>query len=230
MIEHVFKRASLYSKWAELVLATCDEEIKNFSNGKNIPVIMTSSVHTRALDRVAEAVELINCSVDEEDIIVCVQGDEPMLRPDMIDAVVDPLVLDINKAGTILAMHIVEESVWKNPDTVKVVSNDEGEVLYTSRAEIPYCKGNFSPELNARRIGGIFAFRWKYLKQFTAHPETRLETLESCDSNRVLDMNFRQHIAPYPHRSFYSVDSPEDIEIVEKFMRIDDLFNQYKSQ
>lgn len=228
MIEHVLLRAQMYNGWTSLVLATCDSEIEQFAIEMGFPVVMTGSHHTRALDRVAEAIERLGEEVDDGDIVVCVQGDEPMMRPDMIDAVLAPLLEDPAKAGTILSMHITDESIWRNPDTVKVIHNAAGEVLYTSRALVPYCKSGFSADLLARRIYGIFAFRWKYLKAFTGHPETRLEQLEACDSNRILDMSFRQHIAPYPSIRSFSVDSPGDIELVESQMVDDEYWHLYK--
>lgn len=228
MVEHVYLRAKMYAGWDRLVLATCDKEIESFATSKAIPMVMTASHHTRALDRVAEAVDRLGEPVAEDDIVVCVQGDEPMMRPDMIDAVMAPLLKDRTIPGTILSMHIVDESIWRNPDTVKIIHNAAGEVLYTSRAAVPYCKGPFSADLMARRIYGIFAFRWKYLKAFTAHAETRLEKLESCDSNRILDMSFRQHIAPYPNIESFSVDSPADIVLVEKHIAADGYWVRYK--
>jgi len=228
MVEHVFLRARMFAGWANLVLATCDREIEQLAVDRGFPVVMTGSHHTRALDRVAEAVERLGENVADDDVVVCVQGDEPMLRPDMIDTVVAPLLEDPAKAGTILAMHITEESIWLNPDTVKLVFNESGEVLYTSRAPLPYCKGEFSADLMARRIYGIFAFRWRHLKAFTAHQETRLERLEACDSNRILDMPFRQHIAPYPYVKSYSVDSPSDIALVEQHMLGDEYWIRYR--
>src|SRR4051794_27421665 len=102
---------------------------------------MTGSHHTRALDRVAEAVERLPGRYADDDVVVCVQGDEPMMRPDMINTVLAPVLADPSIPCTVLAMHIAEESIWLNPDTVKIVHNDAGEVLYTSRAPVPYCKG-----------------------------------------------------------------------------------------
>lgn len=227
MLEHVYRRAKLYGAWDELILATCDEEIADFGHKLKIPVIMTGAHHTRALDRVAEAVELLPNPAAADDIVVCVQGDEPMLRPDMISAVIDPLLKDPGVPGTILSLHVTDEALWRNPDTVKLVANAAGEVLYTSRAPVPWCK-TFSADLMARRIGGIFGFRWKYLKAFTAHAETRLEKLEACDSNRILDMPFRQRMAPYPAFESYSVDSPSDVALVEKHMASDPLWLKYK--
>jgi 3-deoxy-manno-octulosonate cytidylyltransferase (CMP-KDO synthetase) len=80
----------------------------------------------------------------------------------------------------------------------------------------------------ARRIYGIFAFRWRYLRAFTTHEQTRLEKLEACDSNRILDMSFRQYIAPYPYVRSFSVDSPSDIQLVEQHMLSDELWPLYR--
>jgi len=227
MIEHVYLRANLYKDWDKLVIATCDEEIKNFSESKSFPVVMTGDHHTRALDRVAEAVENLSGTADD-DIIICVQGDEPMMRPDMMDAVVAPLLADETIPCTVLAMHITDNELWLNPDTVKIIHNDKGEVLYTSRSPVPFCKGEFSEDLMARRIYGILAFRWKYLKEFTANNETRLELLEACDSNRILDMHFTQHIAPYPSIQSFSVDSPSDVELVKSHILDDGITSLYQ--
>lgn len=228
MVEHVYIRANMYDGWDELVVATCDDEIRDFATSTDIPVVMTGTHHTRALDRVAEAGTRLNLELDDHDVIVCVQGDEPMLRPDMINAVVAPLKEKPEIPGTVLAMHITDEDLWRNPDTVKIVHNAMGEVLYTSRAPVPYCKGAFTSELLARRIYGIFAFRWKYLTAFTKHAETRLEAIEACDSNRILDMDFVQHIAPYPNIKSFSVDSPSDIRLVEKSMETDEIWLTYR--
>jgi 3-deoxy-manno-octulosonate cytidylyltransferase (CMP-KDO synthetase) len=227
MLEHVYLRAKMYAGWTDLVLATCDDEIAQFARSKFIPVIMTGAHHSRALDRVAEATERLDRSYVDDDIVVCVQGDEPMMRPDMIDAVLSPLLANSAVPCTVLAMQIAEESIWLNPDTVKIIHNDAGEVLYTSRAPVPYCKEKFSPELMARRIYGIFSFRWRYLKAFTAHEQTRLEKLEACDSNRILDMPFSQYIAPYPYVKSFSVDSPSDIRLVEQHMESDEYWARY---
>lgn len=221
MLEHVFERARLYDGWDTLVLATCDDEIREFGAKHDYTTVLTGAHHTRALDRVAEAAEKLEA--EDNDLVVCVQGDEPMLVPEMIAAVVDPIMRNENIPATVLAVHITDESVWLNPDTVKIASNASGEILYTSRAPIPYAKNGFSEELGAHRVSGIFAFRWSRLRAFTEHPETRLEKLEACDSNRILDMSFRQVVAPFPATPFYSVDSPQDIELVESAMKNDPL-------
>jgi 3-deoxy-manno-octulosonate cytidylyltransferase (CMP-KDO synthetase) len=216
MLAHVYDRAKLYNKWDYLGIATCDDKIKEYAIESNYNCIMTSINHTRALDRVAEAVTKIkNLHIDDEDIIINVQGDEPMLHPEMFTALLLPILENDYIDCTILAMLIAEEKIWRNPDTVKIINNSDGKILYTTRAAAPYNNNVFNDSIKSHRIYGLFAFKWKYLKLFTEHPETDLERLESCDSNRILDMPFSQYIAPYPYLKSYSVDSLQDIELVE---------------
>jgi 3-deoxy-manno-octulosonate cytidylyltransferase (CMP-KDO synthetase) len=145
----------------------------------------------------------------------------------MIEAVIEPIAASSHVSATVLAMEIHDEEIWRNPNIVKLIANDLNEVLYTSRSPIPYAKDGFSPALGALRIHGIFAFRWKELREFTEFPETRLERLESCDSNRILDMPYSQYVAKYPNRHSFSVDSPEDVVLVEQYMPNDPLWGRY---
>lgn len=226
MVEHVFLRARMYQQWDGLFLATCDEEIANFAKQKSFPYVMTANTHVRCLDRVAEAIEKQITDINDHDIVVCVQGDEPMLHPDMIKEVIKPLQADASVDCTVLAMNIVDEAQFKNPDTVKIIHDMQGNVLYTSRSPVPYCK-TFSPELDAKRIYGIFAFRWHFLKLFTTLAASPLELAESCDSNRIMDHGYKQRIAPFPYQPQFSVDSPSDIALVEKHLQLDKLWGQY---
>lgn len=228
MLAHVYGRAKLFKEWDFLSIATCDKEIEKFALENKFKCTMTSDKHTRALDRVAEAVEKITeFVVSDDDIVINVQGDEPMIHPEMFPALIEPILKRNDVNATILAMLIEEDSIWRNPDTVKLIYNEKGEILYTSRAAIPFNNNKFSKELQARRIYGLFAFYWKYLKKFSAHSETRLEKLESCDSNRILDMDFCQHIAPYHFIRSYSVDNIKDIDIVEANIRSDKYWGKY---
>ena len=227
MVEHVFHRANMYKNWDGLFIATCDEVIKDFCVSKKFPVIMTSTSHTRALDRVAEAASLCEIDLLDTDIVVCVQGDEPMMRPGMVDAVVQPLLDDSTVSGTILGMEITSEELFMNPDIVKIVHDKSGDVTYTSRSPIPYCKSFPPVGFIPRRIYGIFAFRWGYLKKFTSMEESPLELAEACDSNRLFDNGLKQRVAPYPNIPSFSVDSIKDIELVEKHMKSDLLWGKY---
>ena len=225
LLEHCYLRARLYDRWDKLVITTCDDKIRTFAEDKDYPVIMTSTTHTRALDRVAEAAEKYG-DVEDGDIVVCVQGDEPLLGPDMIEAIIKPFFDDPEVEGTVLSVPILDEEIFFNPDMVKLVHNLKGDVLFTSRAPIPYAT-SFSPDIGAKRVGGIFGFRWYFLKWFTSLQESPLEISEACDSNRIYDNGRRQRIAPAPIRPYISVDSPEDIARVEAVIENDFLWGQY---
>ena len=216
----------MFERWDGLYLATCDEEIRAFGEANGFPVLMTATTHVRALDRVAEAAETCGLDLADDDIVVCIQGDEPLLGPDMIEAVIKPFDEDPTVRGTLLAVSIEDEETFLNADTVKIVHDLKGDVLYTSRSPIPYAE-SFSPELGAKRVGGIFGFRWEFLKWFTATPESPLEAKEACDSNRICDNGFRQRIALAPARPYVSVDSPGDVARVEAFMTEDSLWRKY---
>jgi 3-deoxy-manno-octulosonate cytidylyltransferase (CMP-KDO synthetase) len=231
MVEHVYRRASLFKNWKKLILATCDKEILQFAKNKNIPATMTSSKHKRCLDRVYEAILQIEKKekIKDADIIICVQGDEPMLHPQMIRNSLKPILNSQNVNCTVLAMDIVKENQFLDPNVVKVVHDIKDEVLYTSRSPIPYCK-KFSKYIRAKRIYGIFAFRWKFLKKFTNTKESFLERVESCDSNRICDNNRGQFIARQKFVNSFSVDCPADLTKVSKYMKKDTLFRIYKNQ
>jgi 3-deoxy-manno-octulosonate cytidylyltransferase (CMP-KDO synthetase) len=227
LIEHCFVRARMYPHWDGLYLATCDDPIRDFAASRAFPVVMTGSHHIRALDRVAEAA--VNCGLElaSDDLVVCVQGDEPLLGPDVIEAVIKPFRQDQGMRATMLAVPIVDEPTFLNPDIVKIVHDLKGNVLYTSRSPVPYCK-TFSPDLGAMRVGGIFGFRWELLQWFTQTPESPLERAEACDSNRLCDNGVFQRIAPIPYRPYVSVDSPEDVALVERYMVSDPYWALYK--
>jgi len=226
MVEHVYRRAALYKKWDYLVLSTCDEAIRQYAESVNIPVVMTGSHHTRALDRVAETMELCGLEIADEDIVLNVQGDEPMMRPDMFDTTIQPMLEDSNCLGTILALPIIDEAQFHDPNTLKIVHNLKGDILYTSRSPVPYCK-KFNKELGVHRIYGIFGFRWHYLKKFTSLSESPLEINEACDSNRLYDYGFTQRIAKYPYIDSFSVDVPEDAAKVEEHIVRDPYYLEY---
>ena len=229
MLEHVWHRSKMYKKWDELFLATCDVEIKEFADSKNIPCIMTSDKHERALDRVAEAIENSDFEINEDDIVLNVQGDEPMMRPDMISATVKPMIDNADVNGVVLSMPIIDEAQFNDPNTLKIIHNIKGDILYTSRAPIPYCK-EWSLDIEAKRIYGIFGFRWGFLSKFTKMPESPLELVESCDSNRLYDNGLTQRVAQYPYVDSFAVDTPEDAEKVEAHIKADPYWRKYNEQ
>jgi 3-deoxy-manno-octulosonate cytidylyltransferase (CMP-KDO synthetase) len=230
MVEHVYRRASFFKSWKKLILATCDKEIMEFAKKKNIPAVFTSNKHKRCLDRVCEAILKLekNEKIKDTDMIICVQGDEPLLYPNMITNTLKPFSKNKKVNCTVLAMDIVNKNEFLDPNVVKIVHDINDEVLYTSRSPIPYCK-NFSKKIKAKRIYGIFAFKWKFLKKFTKTKESFLEKVESCDSNRICDNGRTQFIARQKFMHSYAVDTPDDLIKVSKYMKKDKLFKKYNN-
>jgi 3-deoxy-manno-octulosonate cytidylyltransferase (CMP-KDO synthetase) len=226
MLEHCFLRARLFGGWDGLFVATCDNEIRAFCEDKGFPVVMTADSHSRALDRVAEAMEICGVIDGDDDIVVCVQADEPLLGPDMLEAVIAPFAEDERIEGTLLAVPITEKAPWLNPDIVKIAHDLKGDVLYTSRSPIPYAKA-FPPAGGAKRVGGIFGFRRHFLRWFSKLPESPLEQAEACDSNRICDNGRRQRIAQASQRPYVSVDSPSDVKLVEAALPGDPYWGTY---
>ena len=217
MIEHVYERSKLFKNWKNLFLTTCDKEIKSFCSTKNIPVIMTSKKHKRCLDRVYEAASKIK-GIKDRDIVVCVQGDEPMMKTEMIENVLKPIYKNKKINATVLAMDIIDERQFRDINAVKIIHKISGEVLYTSRVPIPHTK-NFTKKTKAKRIYGIFAFRWHSLKKFYFTKPSFLEISESCDSNRICDNHGGQFIAKQKYEDSFSVDTEKDLKKVEKYLK-----------
>jgi len=217
MIEHVYERSKLFKKWQNLFLTTCDNEIKKFCFTKKIPIVMTSKKHKRCLDRVYEAASKVK-EIKNNDVVVCVQGDEPMMRPEMIENVLKPLYKNKKINATVLAMDIIDESQFRDKNTVKIVHKISGEVLYNSRSPIPHTE-NFSRKTQAKRIYGIFAFKWHALKKFYSNNSSFLEISESCDTNRICENYGGQFIAKQKYVDSFSVDTKKDLKKVENYLK-----------
>lgn len=217
MIEHVYERSKLFKNWQNLYLTTPDNQIKNFCKKKKIPFIMTSKKHKRCLDRVYEAASKVR-GIKDKDIVICIQGDEPMLKPIMIKNVLKPFHKNKKIKSTVLAMDIIDEAQFRDPNTVKIIHKRSGEVLYQSRMPIPYTT-NFSKKTKAKRIYGIFAFKWQELKRFHFTKPSYLEISESCDTNRICDNFGGQFIAKQKYEDSFSVDTKKDLIKVEKYLK-----------
>lgn len=212
MIEHVYRSAAACTALDDVMLATCDDEIASVANTFGARVAMTSALHERASDRVAEA-----ASNDPADIVVMIQGDEPMIRPEMISAAVAPLLSDPSLVCTNLAadIHSAEEIV--DPNTIKIVVTRDGRALYFSRQPIPSSvKGTFVPGDWLKQVC-VIAFRHDGLRQFRALEPGRLEQAESIDMLRFLEHGVPVQIVRTEFQT-YAVDTPGDLARVERLM------------
>lgn len=221
MIEHIYKRVAMSKSLDATYIATCDEEIRQIAEGFGAQVIMTSDIHERASDRVAEAVVYLDA-----DLIVMVQGDEPMTHPDMIDTAVAPFKDDPKLGCVNLVRKIDHEADYLDANTIKVVMNQHNDALYMSRRPIPtIAKSGFADTAAYKQVC-IIPFRRSTLYQYTQLTPTPLEKLESIDMLRLLEHGMQVKMVPTEFNT-QAVDTPEDLARVEKLMAADPLLSQY---
>ena len=226
MIGHCYFRTSMCSELDEVVVATCDEEISRFIESIGGSAIMTSPSHERASDRTAEAMlKIEEWSGKRVDIVVMVQGDEPMDTPKMISSAIAPMLNDPDLNVVNLMGKIRSIAEFDDPNTVKVVTGQDGNALYFSREPIPSRKkGVFSTDLSKQIC--IIPFRRDYLLEFNQHPQTPLEKVESVDMLRVLEKGDNVKMVAVDEDSV-GVDTPEDLEAVVELMKKDKLMRSY---
>lgn len=211
MVEHV-RRRSLLAQGVDLVaVATCDEAIKAAVESYGGRAVMTKDTHERCTDRVEEAMQTL-----PGDIVAMVQGDEPLLNPEAISQVVQPLLDDLDLDVVNLLSPLESSADYANPNIVKAVCDRRGNVIYLTRAAVPNFRHTI--DVPVYRQTGIMAFRATFLPAFSSLPETALEMAESVDMLRLLEhgVRIRGVVAGY---ITIGVDRPCDVELVESVLR-----------
>jgi 3-deoxy-manno-octulosonate cytidylyltransferase (CMP-KDO synthetase) len=212
MIEHVYTRTATCSALDEVVVATCDEEIAAAARALGARVAMTSPAHERASDRVAEVL-----SGDPADLVVMVQGDEPMVQPGMIAAAAGALHSDTTVGCANLMAEIESDAELRDPNTIKVVTDRGSRALFLSRMPIPNPgAAPFAPGRWWKQVC-IIAFRRAALLEFAALPSGPLERAESIDVLRFLEHGRPLLMVPTSVRT-HAVDTLEDLARVEGLM------------
>ncbi|MGH7467771.1 MAG: 3-deoxy-manno-octulosonate cytidylyltransferase [Longimicrobiales bacterium] len=222
MLEHVVRRTAACSLLSEVIVATCDQEIVDVVEAFGGQATMTSALHERASDRVAEAV----AARSGADIVVMVQGDEPMIRPEMISAAVQPLLDEpqVVCVNLVSMLHTLDEI--RDPNTIKVVMDRNGDALFFSRQPIPSLRGqSFVPGLWHKQVC-VIPFRRETLEQFAALPPAPLEMAESIDMLRLLEHGIAVRMVPTDVET-HAVDTPHDLETVASMMALDPFTENY---
>jgi 3-deoxy-manno-octulosonate cytidylyltransferase (CMP-KDO synthetase) len=226
MIGHCYFRTRMSSLLDATYIATCDDEIRMYAESIGAPCIMTADTHERASDRIAEAMLKIEQDTGKQhDIVVLVQGDEPMLRPSMVDTMVASLAENpsLTVANGVAPINSTEE--FDDPNEVKVVVGVNGDAIYFSRAPIP-SREKWNGELLMRKQICIIPFRRDYLLEFNSLTQTELEIIESIDMLRVLETGGNVRMVEIEDET-YSVDTQDDLERVRRLMENDDLVPLY---
>ncbi len=232
LIQHVWERAVRARKLERVVVATDDQRIQAAVAAFGGEVIMTAPDHTSGTDRAAEAVRRIESRGEPIEIVLSIQGDEPLLDPAALDALVGVLEEDPSLEFATLAEPFTSVSDVLDPGTCKVVTGAAGDALYFSRSPIPFLRsagpGGIAPLAAALarrpqpvsgyfRHVGIYAFRREALAAFSRLPAGTLEAMEGLEQLRVLEAGRRMRVVISSHATV-DVDTPEDLETVRSLL------------
>jgi len=216
MIGHVYERVSRSEVLCMTAVATCDSEIYDYIEAIGGNAVMTANTYERASDRCAEALIALelehNCKYD---IVVMVQGDEPMTHPDMISEAVQPMLGDSSIKVVNLLGAIEDIQEFEDRNCIKVVCDVNSDALYFSREPIP-TKSKIEEVVMSKQVC-IIPFTRDFLLEYTSLPPTPLEEAECVDMMRVLEYGMKVRMVPTKHVSF-AVDVPDDLIRVEKLM------------
>lgn len=228
MIGHCYFRTAMAKTLAETWIATCDREIYDYARSVGAKAVMTKDTHERACDRAAEAMLNIERETGRRvDVLCMVQGDEPLLRPEMVDEAVTRLLQTGSKIACLMA-DIETQAEFDDPNCVKVVTDLEGRALYFSREPIPSRK-KWSKTAPHRKQVPVIPFQRDYLLRFTQLAPTPLEQIESVDLMRCLEHGDAVPLAVTTHKTV-SVDTPADLKRAEAVMAGDPLLPRYSGE
>jgi len=216
MLQHVWERASEARYLAGIIIATDDERIAQVATSFGARVRMTRSDHPSGTDRVAEAV-----SVENAEIIVNIQGDEPLIDPAAIDAAVLPMVHEPDIVMATLKKKIYNPAEIANPNVVKVVTDRAGGAIYFSRCPIPYLRDageNPPPGVHYKHVG-LYVYQRDFLMQYPALPVGPLEHAERLEQLRALENGYRIRVVETEYES-WGVDTPEDLAMVTRLFAV----------
>lgn len=213
LLQWVIEGARTSRHLEEIWVATDHEEIAALARRCEVPVMMTASDLPTGSDRAYQAVRDQNI-----DIVVNIQGDEPLITGTLLDQLVTPLFNTPELSMATLGRTLQPQDL-KSPNTAKIVLNQRNEAIYFSRFPIPYSRVD-APEHGAVCLKhiGLYAFRKSFLAEFCAQPPTPLESAEGLEQLRALYLGARIHVVHVEHES-WGVDTPEDIAKVEALLR-----------
>ena len=195
------------------MIATDDSRIAQACEAFGANVIMTSVDHPTGTDRIAE----VAASQSEATHIINIQGDEPLIEPQLIDQLAQALIEDAGVSMATAANVITEDAMMEDPNVVKVVLANNGDALYFSRSPLPFRRSE-SPDLQLYRHKGIYAYRRDFLQQFVTWPPSPLELAESLEQLRALENNARIKVLITDDES-PGVDTPEQADAIEKLLQ-----------
>lgn len=214
MIQYVYQRATSCPDVSEVFVTTDDERIFQCVHDFGGDAIMTAQDHSSGTDRIGEAVKKLD--LNKDDIIVNIQGDQPVFEPSVISQMVAPLMEDEDIPMGTLKYAIKDKKEIENSNIVKVVTDREGFALYFSRYPIPFIRDSETSQIHYKHLG-FYAYRRDFLLEFSRFPTGGLEAAEKLEQLRVLEQGFKIKVIETISDSV-EVDTPKDIGRVEEIL------------
>ena len=214
MIQRVYEQTAKAVNITKVVVATDDHRIEATVKAFGGEVVMTSDRLTSGTDRVASAADILGLSPD--DILINVQGDQPIFDPECLDELVAPFAEDPDLQMSTLAYQITDQRELTDPKDVKVCFDQKDFALYFSRSRIPYPRDG-EKEVPTYKHLGFYAYKKRFLDIISALPVSELENIEKLEQLRVLEHGYKIKVVVTRHDS-PEVDLPEDIERVERII------------
>jgi len=213
LIQRVYEQAKQAKRITSVVVATDDERIVDAVRRFNGEAVLTRTDHASGTDRVAEVAR----EHPDAQLVINIQGDEPLMRPEMIDRLVDAMEQEPTvPMGTLMTL-LKDQAALTNPNIVKVVVDSQGFALYFSRSVIPFQRSADAKPAYYKHLG-VYAYRRDFLLKFTQLPPTKLEQIESLEQLRALEHGYRIKVVETPFDTV-SVDTAEDVKRVERILR-----------
>jgi len=209
MLQHVYQRASLSTYLTSVIIATDDDAVFQAARAFGARVRMTRADHLSGTDRVAEV-----ASAENADIVVNIQGDEPLIDPAAIDAAILPLAHEPELVMGTLKKRIENPREIADPNVVKVVTDQAGDAIYFSRCPIPFEREKSGDTPYFKHIG-LYVYQREFLLAYSSLPVGPLETAERLEQLRALENGYRIRVVETEYESL-GVDTPEDLERVSK--------------
>jgi 3-deoxy-manno-octulosonate cytidylyltransferase (CMP-KDO synthetase) len=211
MIEHVYRRTRAARGITDVIVATDDRRIADAVAAFGGDARMTDAAHPSGTDRLAEVAAGLTC-----DIVVNVQGDEPLIDPRMIEHAVAPMIADRELAMATLRRRIEDPADLQNPNVTKVVVDQDGFAMYFSRAPIPFTRSGCEAAPAWRHVG-LYVYRRECLLRLAALPATAMERAEALEQLRALEHGIRIKTIETTYDSI-GVDTPDDLARVRQLM------------
>jgi len=214
MIQHTYERARSCPELSAVYVATDDERIADCVRQFGGNALMTSPTHCSGTDRIAEAA--LKVGLEDGDLVVNIQGDQPSFQPSVVTDLVRPLIEDTTLPMSTLKYRITHTREIQNPNHVKVVTDRDGFAIYFSRCPIPYCRDGVPDGVHFKHLG-VYCFRMAFLIRFTSLDPGVLESLEKLEQLRALEHGYRIKV-PETLVDSVEVDIPEDVKAIEALL------------